>query len=296
MKMKKTIAVFILFVAFIATGCAHDHYLTADLNKASSCETVDDTLGETLYETTYEYLIEDSDYYIADCALDIYEALDNTSYINEAICELMTAGCFQCEFMLNELRRCLCTGDPASIGATKMSALDSGCACSRAIICIEEALHNHEVHCIDFLETLSNEELRELYAPFARIADIINERYGCKHHSWMNAPCVHDSDGRDVIMSTLSTNTLAMNKRLIFVNMRGSRLSDNWTRVLYETWQTDLSYLARVRIFNLMSLRPEAEQKMVDYLDDGVCIGDVFKLITGRDAYEVYCIDVCCVM
>ena len=97
-------------------------------------------------------------------------------------------------------------------------------------------------------------------------------------------------------MSNLSRFTVAEYKRLMLANWRRFWPGDNWLMIHYEIYLSDLTWLERVRILNLMSLYPETEQKIVDYLEDGVCIGDVFKLITGRDAYEVHCSDVCCVI
>ena len=264
--MKREIAALILFVIFavvigiFAMYFVSNHYSTA-------------TVDVDLIEDT------DSEELLADGGSDNGEPLNEADDIDEA---------------LNDGTDC---DDPYAVGWAKAWALYYGCACPREVICIEEALHNDEVHCIDFLKTLSSDELYELYAPFARVSGIMNERYHDGHYSWMSTPCIHCPDWRDAMRTALSSRTLAEHKYLILANMRIGQPSEYRNAVHTAFIEADMNWFERLRIINLMSLYyPEMEQRISGYLEDGVCIGDVFKLITGRDAYEVYCSDVCCVV
>jgi len=164
-------------------------------------------------------------------------------------------------------------------------ALHYGCSCPREYICIEDALLIDEIHCIEVLQTLSYDELHALFAPFARVIDIMNERYGVvdtgprQSSRWIIQLCIHDPDGRAGMMHALSRETLAEFKGAMLTNFRGFWPSENWIAVINLLHESDLSPLERLRIINLMSLYPETEQVILDYIEDGVCVGDVFELV-----------------
>ena len=175
--------------------------------------------------------------------------------------------------------------DTSSMNAREQ-ALHYGCSCPREYMCIEEALLIDEIHCIEFLQTLNYNELYALFAPFARVIDIMNERYGIaepghmESSRWMKQLCIHDPDGRAGMMHALSRETLAEFKGAMLTNFRGFWPSENWITVVTLLHKSDLIPLERVRIINLMSLYPETEQVILDCIEDGVCVSDVFNLIS----------------